>query len=131
MKNIKKHYHLKASAEDIFTALTNPLTIEIWTGATAVMEPVAGTEFSLWDGEISGMNLEFESGKKIVQEWYFEEEDSKLPEHKSIVTIKLHAEGSSTDVELLHINIPDEAFDNIVEGWDKYYFKPLKELVEE
>jgi hypothetical protein len=43
----------------------------------------------------------------------------------------LHNEGSSTDVELLHINIPDEAFDNIVDGWDKYYFKPLKELVEE
>ena len=131
MKNIKKHYHIKASAEDIFTALTNPLTIEIWSGATAVMEPVAGTEFSLWDGDITGINLEFETGKKIVQEWYFEDEEGIKPEDKSLVTIKLHNDGSSTDVELLHINIPDEAFDNIVEGWDKYYFKPLKELVEE
>ena len=131
MKNIKKHYHIKASAEDIFTALTNPLTIEIWSGATAVMEPVAGTEFSLWDGDITGINLEFEVGKKIVQEWYFENEEGIQSEDKSLVTIKLHNEGSSTDVELLHINIPDEAFDNIVEGWDKYYFKPLKELVEE
>lgn len=131
MKNIKKHYHIKASAEDIFTALTNPLTIEIWSGATAVMEPVAGTEFSLWDGDITGINLEFEVGKKIVQEWYFEDEGGITSEDKSLVTIKLHNEGSSTDVELLHINIPDEAFDNIVEGWDKYYFKPLKELVEE
>ncbi|MFN8134521.1 MAG: hypothetical protein U0Z17_04575 [Bacteroidales bacterium] len=41
MKNIKKHYHLKASAEDIFTACRSALTIEIWTGAAAVMEPVA------------------------------------------------------------------------------------------
>ena len=131
MKNIKKHYHIKASAEDIFTALTNPLTIEIWSGATAVMEPVAGTEFSLWDGDITGINIEFEVGKKIVQEWYFENEEGIQSEDKSLVTIKLHNEGSSTDVELLHINIPDEAFDNIVEGWDKYYFKPLKELVEE
>lgn len=131
MKNIKKHYHIKATAEDIFTALTTPLTIEIWTGASAVMQPVAGTEFSLWDGDISGMNLEIEPGKKIVQEWYFEDEEATPDENKSIVTIKLHSEGSSTDVELLHINIPDEAFDNIVEGWDKYYFKPLKELVEE
>lgn len=131
MKNIKKHYHIKASAEDIFTALTNPLTIEIWTGATAVMEPVAGTEFSLWDGEISGINIEFEPGKKIVQEWFFEDEDGIPNENKSIVTIKLHGEGNNTDVELLHINIPDDAFDNIVDGWDRYYFKPLKELVEE
>ncbi len=131
MKNIKKHYHIKATAEDIFTALTNPLTIEIWTGASAVMEPVAGTEFSLWDGDITGMNLEFEPGKKIVQEWFFEEDEELDSDQKSIVTIKLHNNGNATDVELLHINIPDEAFDNIVEGWDKYYFKPLKELVEE
>jgi activator of HSP90 ATPase len=131
MKNIKKHYHIKASAEDIYTALTNPLTIEIWSGASAVMEPVAGTEFSLWDGDISGINLEFEPGKKIVQEWHFEEDEEKSEDMKSIVTIKLHAEGSNTDVELLHINIPEEAFENIVDGWDRYYFKPLKELVEE
>lgn len=131
MKNIKKHYHIKATAEDIFTALTNPLTIEIWSGASAVMDPVAGTEFSLWDGDITGLNLEFEPGKKIVQEWYFEDEDGIDAEEKSIVTIKLHNTGNSTDVELLHINIPDEAFDNIVDGWDRYYFKPLKELVEE
>jgi len=131
MKNIKKHYHIKATAEDIFTALTNPLTIEIWSGASAVMDPVAGTEFSLWDGDITGLNLEFEAGKKIVQEWYFEAEDGIASDEKSIVTIKLHDAGNNTDVELLHINIPDEAFDNIVDGWDRYYFKPLKELVEE
>jgi activator of HSP90 ATPase len=131
MKNIKKHYHIKASAQDIFTALTNPLTIEVWSGAAAIMEPVAGTEFSLWDGDITGINLEFEPGKKIVQEWFFQDEEETPEEEKSIVTIKLHDEGNSTDVELLHINIPDEAFDNIVDGWDRYYFKPLKELVEE
>jgi len=131
MKNIKKHYHIKATPEDIYTALTNPLTIEIWSGASAEMEAVAGTEFSLWDGDITGLNLELEPGKKIVQEWYFEEDEETLPENKSIVTIKLHADGNNTDVELLHVNIPDEAFENIVDGWDRYYFKPLKELVEE
>lgn len=126
MKNIKKHYHIKASAEDIFTALTNPLTIEIWSGSPAVMQPEAGTEFSLWDGDITGLNLEIVPGNKIVQEWYFEGETEK-----SIVTITLLQQGHETEVELLHINIPDDAFSNIVDGWDRYYFKPLKQLVEE
>ena len=66
-----------------------------------------------------------------MQEWYFEDEEGMPAEHKSIVTITLNEQGSSTDVELLHINIPDEAFDNILEGWNHYYFNPLKELVEE
>ncbi|MFN8134520.1 MAG: hypothetical protein U0Z17_04570 [Bacteroidales bacterium] len=69
-------------------------------------------------------------GKKIMQGMVFEDDEEMPSEHKSVIFV-VHAEGSSTDVELLHINIPDEAFDNIVEGWDKYYFKPLKELVEE
>ena len=126
MKNIKKYYLIKSSVEDVFTALTNPLTIEMWTGAPAVMDPVAGTEFSLWDGEITGVNLEIEKNVRIKQQWYFEGEEGK-----SIVTITLSAEGKDTRVELLHIDIPDEAFENILDGWDRYYFKPLKQLLEE
>jgi len=126
MKNIKKYYLIKTSIEDVFTALTNPLTIEMWTGAPAVMDPVAGTEFSLWDGEITGVNLEIEKNVRIKQQWYFEGEEGK-----SIVTITLAAEGKDTRVELLHIDIPDEAFENILDGWDRYYFKPLKQLLEE
>ena len=67
MKNIKKTYLIKTTVEDVYTALTNPLTIEMWTGAHAVMDAVAGTEFSLWDGEITGVNLEIEKNQKIKQ----------------------------------------------------------------
>jgi activator of HSP90 ATPase len=126
MKSIKKNYQIKSTAEHVFTALTNPLTIEMWTGAPAKMEAVEGTEFSLWDGDISGINLEIIKEKKLKQLWYFEGE-----ENESIVTISLFQEGNSTRVELLHTGIPDEAFDNIVDGWDRYYFKPLKQLLEE
>jgi uncharacterized protein YndB with AHSA1/START domain len=126
MKNIKKFYHIKASTENVYTALTNPLTLEMWTGAPAIMEAVAGTEFSLWDGEITGLNLEIEVNHKIKQQWYFEGEESI-----SVVTITLNPEGKVTRVELLHTDIPDEAFENIVDGWDRYYFKPLKQLLED
>ena len=127
MKNLKKQYTIHSTPEFIFQALTNPLTIEIWTGSTAVMEPVADTEFSLWDGDITGKNLEVEANRRLVQQWYFEGE-----EPASIVTITLEPTSKTTTrLELLHINIPDEAFENIVEGWDKYYIKPLKLLVED
>ena len=126
MKNLKKHYRIKALPEFVYKALTNPISIEMWSGSEAVMEEKAGTEFSLWDGDITGLNLEFTENQKIVQQWYFEGQ-----EEKSLVTITLTPEGRETRVEVLHINIPDEAFENIVDGWDNYYFKPLKKLVEE
>lgn len=126
MKNIKKHYLIKAAVEDVFTALTNPLTIEMWTGAPAIMIPEAGTEFSLWDGDITGTNLEIIPNKLLKQQWDFEGEDGT-----SVVAITLSSEGKDTRIELLHLDIPDQAFENIVDGWDRYYFRPLKELLEE
>ena len=90
------------------------------------MEATPDTEFALWDESIVGKNLEFEPGKKIVQQWYFGEQ-----EEPSIVTIKLHPDSRGTSVELRHTNIPEEAYRDIVEGWDTSYFGDLREFYEE
>jgi activator of HSP90 ATPase len=123
MKSIHRYYTLRAEPADVFNALTNQKMLEIWTGEDAVMEAEPNTEFSLWDGSISGKNLELEAGRKLVQQWYFGEQ-----ELASIVTIKLHPDKKGTSVELHHTNIPDDAYDNISEGWDLDYFGALKEL---
>lgn len=122
MKNIKRYYILNAEPKDVYNALTNKTMLDIWTGEEAEMEPVAGTAFSLWGGSISGVNLEFEENTKIVQKWFFDDEEN------SIVTMKLHPHKKGTSLELTHTNIPDEAFENISEGWDEDYFGALNEL---
>ena len=124
MKDLKRYYTLHADPKDVYNALTNQKMIEIWTGENAVMTAEPNSEFSLWDGSISGVNLEFEAGKKIVQQWFFGEEEKEA----SVVTIKLHPDKKGTSVELLHTNIPDEAFENISDGWDEDYFGALREL---
>lgn len=123
MKNLKKYYTLKCHPSDAYNALTNKTMLEIWTGEEVVFEPVAGTEFSLWDGSISGINLEFEKDRKIVQQWFFEGQTEE-----SIVTIKFHDHKRGTSIELSHTNIPDDAFDNISQGWDEDYFGALSDL---
>jgi activator of HSP90 ATPase len=123
-KDFKKYYIIPATPEEVYIALTNPLTIELWTGDVTIMSTEPGSEFSLWDGSIVGKNLEFEEGKKIVQQWYFEGEPDA-----SMVTIKLHpAKNNSTSVELRHTNIPDKEYDDFVSGWDEYYFAPLADF---
>lgn len=126
MKNYKKYYSINAEPAIVYQALTFPLTIQLWTGDKAEMSTEPGSEFSLWGGSILGRNLEFEEGKKIVQQWYFGEQ--KEP---SIVTIKLHPDKQKTSVELIHTNIPDAEYDDFVYGWDVYYFGALKEFYEE
>lgn len=122
MKDIKRYYILNAEPKDVYNALTNKTMLDIWTGEEAEMEPVAGSAFSLWGGSISGVNLEFEENRKIVQKWFFDDEEN------SIVTMKLHPHKKGTSLELLHTNIPDEAYENISEGWDEDYFGALNEL---
>ncbi len=123
MKDFKKYYIIPASPEEIYIALTNPATIQLWSGEPAEMSTEPGSEFSLWEESIVGKNLEFETGKKIVQQWYFGDQ----PE-ASIVTIKLHSHKNGTSVELLHTNIPDEDYENMVEGWNHNYFGMLEEF---
>ena len=125
MQELRNYYRIKGTPSEIFAALTNPFSITLWTGGQAKMQVEPGTEFSLFDGDIEGMNLEFEKDHKIVQEWYFGSQAEK-----SIVTITLRPDRHYTKIELHHTNIPDEAYDDMAYGWDTYYFGGLKEFFE-
>jgi activator of HSP90 ATPase len=126
MKDFKKYYIIPALPEEVYKALTVETTLVLWTGDPAEMKAEPGTEFSLWDGSIVGKNLEFEEGKKIVQQWYFGEQ-----EEQSIVTIKLHPHDQGTSMEVRHTNIPDGDYEDIVEGWNHTYAAGLIDFYDE
>ena len=126
MKDFKKYYIIPASPEDVYKALTVANTLELWTGDKAEMTAEPGSEFSLWDGSIVGKNLEFEEGKKIVQQWYFGEQPDP-----SIVTIKLHEHPQGTSMEVRQTNIPDQDYNDISEGWTYSYAGSLIDFYDE
>ena len=125
MKELRGYYRIKGIPGDIYAALVNPFSIALWTGNDAVMKEEEGSEFSIFGGDITGKNLAFEKDHKIVQEWYFGDQAEQ-----SAVTIILRPDGHYTKIELHHVNIPDEAFEEIAFGWDHYYFGRLKEFFE-
>lgn len=121
MKNFKKTFHINAEPSDIYAALTNPYTIELWSGYPAQMVALPGEEFSMWEGDITGKILELVVDKKVVQEWYFGEAGLE-----SIVTISISPMGGSSVVVVEHTNIPDDDFENITEGWVEYYMGAIR-----
>jgi len=121
MKTFKKTFKINAEPSDIYSAITNPYTIELWSGYPAEMSTEPGSEFSLWEGDITGKNLEFIPDRKIVQQWYFGEQ-----QEKSIVTITIAPDRENSVVTVEHNNIPDEEYDGIAEGWREYYFEAIK-----
>ncbi|MFM9076444.1 MAG: SRPBCC domain-containing protein [Bacteroidota bacterium] len=123
MRDYKKYFLLNATPGEVYLALTHPLTLQLWSGSPAVMSEEPGSAFSLWDDSITGTNVRFEQGKMIVQHWDFGDQ----PEPSEVI-IKLHEHPKGTSVELRHSNIPDEAYDDIVEGWNESYFGALEEF---
>lgn len=114
-----------ADPEEVFAALTNPFQIELWSGYPADMKPEAGYVFSLWEGDITGVNLEVMPNKRIVQEWFFGEQDEQ-----SIVRITLKKAGGRTLLDLNHTNIPEDVYEEITEGWRDYYLGSVKSMLE-
>jgi activator of HSP90 ATPase len=117
MKTFSKTFNINAEPSDVYAALTNPYTIQLWSGYPAIMSTEPDSEFSLWEGDIEGRNIEFVTDKKIVQEWYFGEQAEK-----SIVTITIApGRDESSKVTVEQTNIPDDDFNDIAEGWREYY----------
>ncbi|MBN2522319.1 MAG: SRPBCC domain-containing protein [Bacteroidales bacterium] len=114
---MRQNFTIRARPEEVFQAIINPLTIELWSGYPAQMEAREGFEFSMFDGSISGRNLKIIPDRRLVQQWYF----GDVPE-QSVVTIDLIPFKNRTKVELEHTNVPDEVYEEFEEGWRKYYW---------
>jgi activator of HSP90 ATPase len=123
MKTFKKTFKIEAEPSDVYSALTNKNTIELWTGFKAEMSTDPGSEFSLWEGDITGRNLEFIQDKKVVQEWFFGDQAEK-----SVVTITIQKDRENSLVTVEHTNIPDDDFSDIAEGWKDYYFDAINKF---
>lgn len=121
MKDLKLYFKLKASPVDVYNALTNRVMIEIWSGEKAEFVAEPNTEFSWFDGAITGRNLAFEMDKKIEQLWFFDDQEVR-------VVIKVHPDKKFTSLEVLMQQLPDDAYENMKEGWQADIFESLAEL---
>lgn len=126
MKVIKKEYHIFAPQTKVWDTLTNPKTIEAWGAGPAKMTDKKDFKFSLWGGSIHGTNLEVVPNKKLIQEWYSDDD----PETATKVTFTLtHKEGCTT-LKLTHSGVSPRNYESIDKGWDDYYLGEIKKLLE-
>lgn len=125
MKDFKAYFIIPAEPEEVYLALTTEITINLWTGEEATMVAEPDAEFSLWGGAIVGKNLSFVKDKEIVQQWYFGEDT------ESIVAIRLHPHKRGTSMEVRQSGIPEEAFEDITDGWHNTYAAGLIDFYRE
>lgn len=115
---------IPATPEQIYTAWLSSEGHSQMTGSRAEVEAGTGGAFNAWDGYIWGKTLELEPYRRIVQAWRTSEFPEDSPD--SHVEILLESISEGTKITLIHTNIPDGQAEGYQEGWQDFYFTPMR-----
>lgn len=125
MKTIRQTVIFNASPHQLYEAILDPEIHSNFTQARATNSRKAGGKFTAYDGYISGINLELDKDKKIVQKWT----STDFPEgHFTEVAFEFKSEGKGTSLMFTQTNVPDKNYKEISKGWKDFYWKPLKKM---
>ncbi len=115
---------IPAKPEEVYEAFVDPKKHSEFTGSKATGKAKVGAKFTAWDGYIFGTFLAFEPGKCLSQEWQTTEWPEEYPPSKFDLTFKAVPKG--TEVTMTHSSIPEQQEQELAEGWEEWYWKPLK-----
>jgi activator of HSP90 ATPase len=116
---------IAAKPEEIYRAWLSSEGHTAMTGSPAVVEGQAGGEFSAWDGYIFGRTLALTPNRQIIQTW----RTSEFPDDASDsrLDVDLEEVGGGTKITLKHSNLPANQVDSYRQGWEDFYFVPMRE----
>jgi activator of HSP90 ATPase len=123
-ESIKVQFTLPATAREVYDAWLDGAKHSAMTGARATASREVGGEFSAWDNYIRGKNLLLIENQKIVQSWRSSEFPEDAPD--SVLSIQLTERYGTTEVELVHSDIPPGHAVQYQSGWIEFYANPMQ-----
>ena len=114
-----------ATPAEIYQAWLSSEGHTAMTGSSASVDGNVGGEFSAWEGYIFGKTLELIPNQHIVQFWRTSEFPDDAPDSYLVVDLEEMTEG--TKITLIHSNMPEDQVDSYRQGWEEFYFKPMRE----
>src|SRR5262245_19518009 len=114
---------LPARSEELFDMYLDPAVHAAITGWPVEIGAEGGTAFRAFGGELSGLILAVVRPRLVVQSWRSvkfraEDRDSTL-----ILQFSPDSKGdSSCRIDLVHLDVPEHDYGDVIEGWQKYYW---------
>lgn len=119
----------KAKPSEIYEAWLDSQGHSAMTGSPAEVNGGIGGKFTAWDGYIFGSTLELTPNQRIVQAWRTSEFPDDAPDSRLEVLLE-ESEGG-TKVTLNHTDMPEDQAESYRQGWEDFYFKPMREFFNE
>lgn len=115
---------LSAPPGNLFDMYLDAASHTAFTGFPVTIEPRAGGSFRAFAGMLTGTILHIEPKRLIVQTWRSANWPTTAID--SVVTLSFWPEKDGARIELVHINVADEDFAGVSQGWEKYYWTPWR-----
>jgi len=126
-RTVRQSVTFKASPREVYEVLMDSKKHAALTGSQVRLSRNVGERFSIYGGDIEGVNLELVPGHRIVQSWRY----SDWPEgHYSRASFSLKEVPGGTRLTFIQTGVPAELYDDISRGWRDYYWTPMKELLQ-
>jgi activator of HSP90 ATPase len=113
---------LPATPDKLFDMYLDAEAHAAFTGLRVILEPNRGGAFEAFDGMLSGTILHVEPKTLIVQTW--RSGNWPLTTMDSVLTLSFWPAEDGARIELVHVNVPEEDFAGVSQGWEKYYWTP-------
>lgn len=95
-----------------------------FTGAPVTVGAEPGAPFSAFGGRISGTTLKVIEPRLIIQSWRSINFRDGDPDSTLILTFV--PQGSDGRIDLIHLDVPEQDYQGVTEGWEKYYWEPWR-----
>ncbi|KZV37927.1 activator of 90 kDa heat shock protein ATPase [Dorcoceras hygrometricum] len=130
-KTISMTEKFNCRAKDLYEILMDENRWKGFTQSNARISKEVGGEFSIFDGSVTGKNVELLEGKLIVQKWRFGSWPDGI---ESTVRLSFdEPESGLTVVKLTHTNVPEEdrygnstVVENTERGWRDIIFHRIR-----
>ena len=126
-RNIIMAASLPALPDRLFDMYLDASEHAAFTGLPVTLEPHAGGVFRAFDGMLSGKILHIERKTLIVQTW--RSVNWPLTAMDSVLTLSFWPAQEGARIELVHVNVPEEDFAGVSQGWEKYYWSPWRDYL--
>ncbi|KAK4759610.1 hypothetical protein SAY87_022741 [Trapa incisa] len=130
-KTISLTERFSCRARDMYEILMDDNRWKGFTQSYAKISKEVGGEFSIFDGSVTGINVELQEGKLIVQRWRFGSWPDGI--HSTVKLVLDEPEPGVTVIKLTHTDVPEEdrygnatVVENTERGWRDLIFHKIR-----
>ena len=125
---IQQSAKFNCSPKELFEMYLDSAKHSAATGMPARLSRRTGGNFTAFGKMLRGRNLLVIPDRMIVQAW--RSSGWKRSEPDSILVLEFTKVGRGSQVDLVHVGVPDHDHKGVTSGWPKYYWEPWKRYVE-